>query len=218
MATYIHVITATKVPQNRGSDSTPFSEYASDPNASSAFGPDQDTMFLPVEDSAQPVVNEILLNVVRVLTQSDLGADVHGEYISGDEVWRKTWTTEAQDLETARSLKEFELQESEDAAVAVGYTVGQFVFPFVEEFFRLLADRHYWLDIAITDGAVPANTEITFSDRQGKEVSVGLATLRNNFRQFGKEYLIIQEKTVSAGDALEASTTLAEIDAVTWSM
>ena len=218
MAKYIHVVSATKTPENRGSNSTPFEDFASDPNDGVMFGPGERTMFLPVDEPAEPVINKILEKLTATFTDDVNGDPVHGVYVDAETLWRFTWLVEAQDLEAARSLKLFELQQAEGAAVAVGYTAGNFVFPYTEEFFRLLADRHYWMDIAISDGEIAPGAQITFSDRQGQEVSVGLTTLRTNFRQFGREYLVIQETTVASVDALEAATTLAEIDAVTWSL
>ena len=218
MAKFIHVISATKVPENRGSNTNPFEDFPSNPNDDVTFGPSQRTMFLSVDEPAAPVVNPILEQVTPTYTPDVNGVNVRGVYVSGEDLWRFTWTTSAQELETARSIKHLELEQNESDAVAVGYTVGQFVFPYTEEFFRLLADRHYWLDIAITDGEVPANTQITFSDRTEKEVSVGLTTLRNNFRTFGKEYLIIQETSVASFDRLEAASTLTEIDAIVWEL
>lgn len=218
MPKFIHVISATKIPENRGSNTTPFEDFPSNPNDDVTFGPSQRTMFLSVDEPAAPVVNPILEQVNDTFTPDVNGVDVRGVYVGGEDLWRFTWDVVPQDLEVAREIKQLELDQAENAAVAVGYTVGQFVFAFTENFFILLADRHYWLDIAITDGEVPANTEITFSDRTGKEVSVGLATLRSHFRQFGREYLTIQETSVASRDRLEAATTLAEIDAVTWSL
>lgn len=217
MAKFIHVVSATKTPENRGSNTTPFEDFPSNPNGGS-FGPSERTMFLAVDEPAEPVVNPILEQVTQTYTPDINGVNVRGVYVSGEDLWRFTWNVIAQNIEVARELKDFELQQAENAAVAVGYTVGQFVFPFTEEFFRLLADRHYWLDIAINDGEVPANTQITFSDRVGKEVSVGLTQLRNNFRQFGKEYLVIQETSVASRDRLEAANTLVQIDAVVWEL
>lgn len=212
MAKYIHVITATKTPDILSSSwSSPFREYESDPNVD-GFGPSERTMFLPVEEIAVPTHNKILQKANGVYTDG-----VRGEYITGDEVWRFTFTLSDNDLETVRDLKLNALEEAKDAALDAGYSVGNFAFPFTETFFRQLADRHYWLDIAINDGEVPTGTEITFSDRDGKEVSVSLAQLRTNFRQYGSAYLRIFEKEVDARDAIKAALTPAAIDAVTWS-
>jgi hypothetical protein len=219
MAKYIHVVSATKVPENRGSSGSPFEEWETDPNLNPAFGPDERTMFLLVEEPGPPAFNDVLQSLQNTFSPDVDGNDVRGEYIPGDEVWRFTFTLVDNDLEKAKQIKLFKLEEAQGEALAAGYTVGNFVFPFTEDFFRQLADRHYWLDIATNDGVVPSDPApmITFSDRQGKEVSVTLAQLRNNFGQYGSEYLRIFEKEVDARDEINAANTPGEVDAVTWS-
>lgn len=212
---YIHVVSQSKVPANRGENRSPFEEFDSDPNGDK-FGPSKRSMFLVVEEPSPPTINPITQIVTPTYTPDISGKNVLGIYIGRDSVWRLTWDVGSNDIDIARDLKAIELQQDEDAVAAVGYPTGVFVFPFTEEFFRLLQARHYWLDIAITDGEATAEAEITFSDQNGKEVSANLVLLRDYYRQFGKQFLIIFEKTVRATDAMEAATTLAEIDAVTW--
>lgn len=216
MAEYIHVTSDTKTPENRGTSGTPFEDWETDPNLNPAFGPDERTMFLPVDRVSSYAVNDVLVKLVATYTPDVDGKSVRGVYVPGEEVWRTTWTEQDKTLEEAQSVKLGYLSADQTTALDAGYLIGNFIFPFTETFFRQLADRHYWLDIAINDGEVPANAEITFSDRDGKEVSVGLAALRNNFRQYGSDYLRIFEKEVDARDLINAATTPAEVDAVTW--
>lgn len=216
MAKYIHVTSVSKTPENRGSSGSPFEEWASDPNDGTTFGPGERTMFLLVEEPGPPAHNQVTEKLTLTYTPDVDGKDVRGVYVPGDEVWRFTFTVEANTLEDAREAKKDLLSADQDAAFDLGYSVGQFVFPFNETFFRQLADRHYWMDIAINDGEIPAGASITFADRHGKEVSASLSQLRTHFRQYGSEYLRIFEKEVDARDAIEAANTVAQVDAVAW--
>lgn len=214
---YIHVITETKTPDRLSASWTsPFQDFDSDPNVG-GFGPTERTMWLPVDEPTQPVYNEVLQSIAATYSPDTAGRNVRGEYIAGEELWRFTWTLSNNDLATARAVKMNKLAQDKATALDTGYTVGNFTFPFTEDFFRQLADRHYWLDIAINDGEVPVGSHITFSDRAGKEVSVTLSQLRTNFRQYGSEYLRIFEIEVDARDAVNAAATPSAVDAVTWS-
>lgn len=221
MVEWIHVLTASKMPLKRGSQSSPFEFFADgyEPN-DNPFGPGYETQFLPVTRETPPTVNPVLLKVVQSSTVGldDVAYpgeyDANGQYAAGD--WVVSYSQETQDLPVSKALKLDALATDREAAFDVGYSIGEFVFPFTETFFRQLADRHYWLDIAINDGAVPSNAQITFSDRTGKEVSVGLAGLRSNFRQYGLDYLRIFEIDVDARDEINAAADPAGVDAATW--
>lgn len=216
MAKYIHVTSAGKVPENRGTSASPFEDYALDPNDGVMFGPGERTMFLPVDEPANPVSNTVLEQATATYTPDIAGQNVRGVYVPGEELWRFSWIVSTQDLDTAKAIKKDQLLSAQSDALDLGYTVGNFTFPFTEDFFRQLADRHYWLDIAINDGEVPVGAAITFSDQNGAEVSVTLAQLRSNFRQYGSDYLRIFEKEVDARDAIEAAADPAAVDAVAW--
>lgn len=217
MAKYIHVVSATKTPENRGSSGTPFEEWATDPNLNPAFGPGERTMFLLVEEPAAQTVNPVLVKLVTTYTDDIAGKRVRGEYIPGDEVWRFTWTEEPQDLEAAKAIQKAALLEDQAAKFAEGYIVGGFTFPFTEDFFQLLQTRYAMLNHAITRNDVPGDTKMTFADRNGKEVKQTLAQLGASYSAYGVAYLTIFEKEVTARSSIEDATTPAEVDAVTWS-
>jgi hypothetical protein len=221
---WIHVITATKLPVPRGSNSTPFEFYADgfDPNIDTPFGPEHESMFLPVTRVAQPTVNNVLYKLVQYQTTGANGVDYPGHYIDPD--WIVEWEQLDQDIAVSQKLKINELLADRDTNVADGFTVGPFQFPLTEHFFRLMADRLRWLEDAIAavyqapDGhTVTSNDEITFSDLSGKQVSVGYDTLKQRFIEFGYEYLLMNEVVVNKTDAINAATTPAMVDAVSWS-
>ena len=218
MAKYIHVTSDTKTPENRGTSGTPFENHATNPNDGVTFGPTERTMFLPVEEPAQPTVNEVLQKVEATYTPDVDGKNVRGVYVGADEVWRFTWDVTDQELATARQIKQQQMDEEKAADIAAGYVVGSFVFPLEEEFFRTLGVRLDWLEKAIADGDIPAGSHLTFSDRQGKEVSVTASQLRTNYKAFGQSYMTVMEKEVRTKNAIETAATLAEVNAVTWSL
>lgn len=216
MIKWIHVVTASKVPTVRGGQASPYELYEDgfDPNVDTPFGPDKETMFLPVISPAAPVVNDVIEQVVQVKTTGDGGQQYHGEYI--DPEWVQSWIVIPQELEMSRELKKLMLDVARDAFVATGYTVGPFSFPLTEHFFRLLADRLKWLEEAVSALEVPSNTKLTFSDLADKEVSVGLDSLRTHFIAFGKEYLGMYETMVDAMDSIESASDVGMVNNVTW--
>lgn len=209
-------MTTTKIPVARGlhSDAYEFFDDGFDPNDGSPFGPDKDTMFLPVIDIPRPTVSPVLERVSLVKTMGDDGVSYHGEYI--DPNWEQTWAIEDQYIEVSREIKVAALEADRDTFVANGYSVGPFAFPLTEHFFRLLADRLRWLGDAVAAMRVPSNTKLTFSDLVDREVSVGLDTLQDHFVEFGVEYLGMYETLVAARNEIQLAATPADVDAVTW--
>lgn len=216
MIKWIHVVTDSKLPTVRGGQSSVYELYEEgfNPNVDTPFGPDKETMFLPVISPAAPIVNEVIEQVVHVMTTGEGGQQYHGEYL--DPEWVQSWSVVPQELEMSRELKKLMLDVDRDAFVATGYAVGPFAFPLTEHFFRLLADRLKWLEEAVSALEVPSNTQLTFSDLADKEVSVGLDTLRAHFIGFGKEYLGMYETVVAAADEIKEATTPAQVNVVTW--
>lgn len=214
---WIHVVTASKLPIPRSGQASVFENYDDgfDPNVGTPFGPDKESMFLPVVSPTAPSVNDILEQSAKVQTTGADGHEYHGEFI--DPEWVQSWQTLPQDIETSRELKTALLESDRDVFVADGYSVGPFSFPLTEHFFRLLADRLKWLEEAIAALEVPSNTNLTFSDLADKEVSVGVDTLRSHFISFGKDYLGMYEKDVTARDAIKAAADVNMVNAVTWS-
>jgi hypothetical protein len=218
MQEWIHVITASKLPVPRGSGNSPFEQYADgfDPNVGTPFGPDKESMFLPVSRPAAPVVNEVLLKVVQQSTVGANGIAYPGEYT--DPTWTVGWDELPQDLAVSKSAKTAQLYKARDTHVATGYQVGNgtFRFPLTEDFHKVLLDRYNWLNLAVSQLAVPSNTKITFSDLNDKEVSVGVDTLKTHCIQFGIAYLGMNEKVVKARASIVAAATPAAVNAVTW--
>lgn len=213
---YIHLETATKKPENRGTADTPFEDFDSDPNDDLKFGPSQRTMFAPVVELPDNVFNPVLKREVALFTQDVNNIKRPGAYSPSTGEWEIGYVLQDLTLEQSKGAKLGILREQYDAALAAGYTTGPYKFPFTEDFFRSLNTRQRFLSEAIAAGAVPGTREITFSDVTGKEVSVNLTTLTNQFINYGVAYLSIFEKEVKARDQINTATTPAEVDAVTW--
>lgn len=212
---WIHVITATKVPQVRtGGSVFEFYDTGFDPNVDTPFGPDKETMFLPVTRLEPSVINPVLEQAVLIETEGDGGQMWPGHHVDPD--WVVEYNVVPQDLDESKRLKVELLTSDRDSAISDGYTVGPFQFPFTEHFFRLLADRLRWLEDAIAALQVPSNTQLTFSDLSYKEVSVGYDSLKNHFVLFGKQYLGIYEKEVDARNRITAASTIEAVDLVAW--
>lgn len=215
MQEWAHVITATKVPKVRtGGSIFEFYENGFDPNDGTPFGPDKETMFLPVVRNDPPAINPVLEVVELIKTEGDGGQDWSGHYV--DPSWIVEYQVVPQTLEESRRVKTEMLASDRDVAIAGGYVVGPFNFPLTEHFFRLLADRLRWLEDAIAALEVPSNTKLTFSDLGDKEVSVGYDSLKNHFVLFGKNYLGIYEKEVAARKDIAEATTIQDVAAVIW--
>lgn len=210
MKEWIHVITETKVPEIRTGNSVfEFYDDAFDPNVGTPFGPDKETMFLPVTRSAVPAINPVL---ERVELYKTAGHD--GHYVDPD--WMVEYQVLPQILDESKRIQTERLASDRDVAIAGGYQVGPFSFPLTEHFFRLLADRLRWLEEAIAALEVQPNTQLTFSDLGDLEVSVGYDSLKNHFVLFGKTYLGIYEKEVAARKEIAEAATIQDVDAVSW--
>lgn len=215
---WIHVITATKLPIPRGGSGSPFEIYEDgfDPNVGTPFGPDKESMFLLVSRPEQPELNAVLEQAVQQSTVGANGVSYPGEYT--DPTWTVGWDVVPQDLAVSREIKTGMLYRDRDIRVDIGYEVngGTFTFPLTEEFHALLIDRYTWLQLAVSQLAVPSNTKITFSDLANKEVSVGVDTLKTHCIQFGISYLGMNEKVVKARASIAAAETVSQVNAVTW--
>lgn len=212
---YIHLDNLTDVPFARPGHTTAIEHYAEgvDPN-DPPFGPSFTGRFVPVAYPAVPTVNAITENLVRVET-TGLDDRVYWGNLNGG-TWEKGYVVNPKTLEQAKQAKQDQLALDAEAALAAGFTVGQFTFPYTEEFFNLLANRSTFLETAIAEGDVIASQAITFSDVDGREVSVNLTQIKANFSNYGVAYLTIKEKEVAARNSIRAATTLTEVDAVTW--
>jgi hypothetical protein len=218
MPEYIHLVSATKTPENRGTNPTPFEHFPSNPNdePGSSFGEAERTMFLPVYDDPAPLYDEVTEYLLPYQTPDVTGILRPGRYDAPTASWHRGYAIAGNTLEDAREIKLYRLSEAVAAALDLGYPVSTYIFPFTEDMFTLLDNRQRWLEAAINDGTVPANTKITFSDKNGAEVSVGLAALRAHYIAYGSKYLRIFEKEVDARDAIRDALTPAAVSAVAW--
>jgi len=184
-------------------------ENGFNPNDGNPFGPAGETMFLPVINIPSPPVNDVLISVTPINTNG-----VRGGYVNPN--WEFGWTQTTQTLSYAKEIKLLQLETDQQTALDAGHIIGQFTLDFSEEVFQGLDSRYKFLDLAINEGAAPANQTLTFSDRDGKEVSVNLTQLKTNYVAYGQAYFVILEKAVNKRDAINAATTPAQVDAVTW--
>ena len=227
--TWIFVQSDTKLPLKRPGQTTAYFTYADgfDPNAGSPFAPEY--TFVPVVDVPQPEystcsqvndVNPVLQKVTPVFTN---GVDntYRGEYVAATGQypygsWETSWDVTTQDLSASKEAKLTCLQEDFDAAIAGGYAVGQFVFPFSNDFLNLLIARRDGLSAAI-DNALLTNTDkVTFSDVNGKEVSVTLTQIGNNLASYFVAFRAINETEVAARNDISDATTISAVNSVTW--
>lgn len=216
MAKYIHVITATKTPENRGSSGTPFEEYETDPNLDPAWGPDQRTMFLPVEEPDPPTYNQVTEKIVPTYTPDVNGKDVRGVYVPGDEAWRFTWTIEAQALQTAKAIKLGLLAEDKATHLAAGYTVGAYVLPLTREMFTLMTSLKTGMSVALVEGDLQPTDKLVLQDSNGKKVELTDAQFQNHYSKFFLAFTDPDKVDYDATEAINDALTLAEVDAVTW--
>lgn len=217
MKEWVFVRTATKAPAIRTNRTSPFETFGDvvDPNDGTGFGPGEDFMFIPVVRDIEPSIDPVLEQLSPYETTGDVGGVYEGKYIAPD--WVVGWDILPQDLSASKEVQLENLNNAHSLAIETGYLVGQYEFPFTESFFGRLATRLYWMENAIEKGTIPASREITFSDKNGKEVQVTAAQLQSHFAAYGNEFMTISEKEVAARSAIAAATTIQEVDAVSWS-
>lgn len=216
MAKYIHVVSATKTPENRGSSGTPFEEWETDPNLNDAFGPAERTMFLLVEEPGSPVYNQVTEKIVPTYTPDAVDKDVRGVYVPGDNVWRFTWTIEAQDLATAKAIKLNLLAEAKAAHMASGYTVGAFNLPLTREMFTLMTSLKTGMSVALVEGDLLPTDTLVLQDSNGRKVELKDAQFQNHYSKFFLAYTDPDKVDYDSTEAINDALTLAEVDAVTW--
>lgn len=208
-AEYIHVDTTTKAPIVRVGTS-PFERHDTDPNLSAGFGADRPSMFLLVIRHDRPVLNDVIQQAARKMTGKWQGA-----YASPD--WVVNWEVIAQNLGFSKLLKARLLEGARDAALDVGYIEGAYNLPFSDTLLNFLQSRHYWMDMAISDGALSAGAQTTFEDRSRQEVSLTLTQLKSLYINYGLQMSTITENFVNRRNAIESAGAVSAVDAITWS-
>lgn len=216
MAKYIHVTTADKIPENRGSSGSPFEEYDSDPNQLSGFGPGERTMFLAVDEPAKPTVNAVLQKVDATFTLSTTAKNIRGVYVPGEELWRASWEVTAQDIETSRSLKKEELLSDRTAALDAGYTISNYSLPYTEAYFAALTSRKTWMTIAIAEGDILGTDTVVLQDKNGRKAELTNAQFDHHYSLYGLAYTDIDGIDHDASEQIDDALTPAEVDVVAW--
>lgn len=213
MSLWIFLRTADKLPLRRGRNKSAFEDHISDPNMGSPFGPSSEYMFVPVIYEPTSNINKVTHKRVPFQT-AGVDQDYRGKYV--DPNWVIGWDVVPTNITEARQEKKSRLYAAARGALDEGFVTGGFQFPFTEDFFSHICIRKLWMDGAIADGVIPANTQITFSDIHNKEVKVNLNQLQNAVNQYGKAYQLILEKRVRAEDEIEVAITPEQVDSVIW--
>ena len=171
--------------------------------------------FIPVTRLAAPEHNAVLLKPSLIQTTYDTDKTVVGHYVAPD--WVIEYELVATTLAEAQAAKLELLEADQFAAYDAGYTSGPYTFPLTEAFFQFLCVRARGLNDLITSGAVGANRQLTFSDIDGREVSVGLAALESACRNYTIAYLAINEIEVAARGAIGNAATPVAVNTISWS-
>lgn len=220
---WIHLITATKTPQNRGSNNTPFENYPDgfDPNPGNGFGPGETHQFLPVTRNAEPTIaNPVLQKAVKATTQSDQGVDIDGAYVTpgtyADGDWIVSYTVTDQDLDVSKTLKKEELSADKLTTLSAGYTIGQYNLAFTEEVFAALTSRKTFMSNALLEGDIIGTDTIVLQDANGRKVQLTNAQLQNHYSLYGLAFTDIDGIEIAAEEEIDDATTPAQVDTVTW--
>lgn len=223
MSEWIHVITATKVPQKRSSQSSPFEEIGFDPNDNSPFGPLGETMFLPVTRDTPPTVDRVLFQVVQATTLSDVGKTIAGAFqdLSGsggyaDGDWVVDYTTPDQTLEASLAFHEADMLAAKTARLDAGYDADGHIFQLSDSGFQKISTARDYLNTKIQDAGAPPSTKLAISDLSNVGVDFTSAQLTNHLLGIGDTISNIETERLNFFDGIALAIDAAGVKAVTF--
>ena len=222
MAKYIHVITATKVPDILSASWTdPFQDFETDPNVG-GFGSDERTMWLPVIEPARPADTPADRYDATYTDDTD-GNSTRGVYVAGPpDEWHFTWAQTARTLEEAKAYQQGQLEGDYQTRLALGYVddgpggSGK-TFELSNDNFGTIVNKRSWYNDALASGVIQGGRKASVFAKDSTRVQF------QNFNQFGVfvdrfglSWDDINEHKYVTADAIEGALNVTQVDNVTW--
>ena len=217
MSLWIHVQKADKLPIKRGSSSTPFEEFASDPNPNYQH-PDYE--FLPViTDYTEPAYNPVQ-QFLRKFTTVGVDGTYEGHHVAPN--WRQEWEIVTRTLAQAKAAQLDRLQDDYQTRLEQGYLDSRAggsnkLFTLDEISFGALDHKHGWFVQAQADGVIPAGRKASVFAADSTRVQFNnLAQFRGFYDNYGLTWDNINEHYYEKGDAIANANSIGQVVAVTW--